>query len=146
MPPIIIVPDTRAGMKLFRDNGPSPSLLKDIRQTDMAGIRSASDIRLQVSGANTLHLWIGEFVTCATFGIIKKLNIPVLSRKTFSDQFTNSTDPDKPKIIPEHTMPVHIIIVHKAGVQPWRGTWIFTDMTRTTWKCLQRPLRTYLQL
>lgn len=80
----------------------------------MPEIRSASDTRLDVSRAITLNPCLGGLLTKVAFGVVNKFTKPVLLGPTFIDEITESIHPIEMNIIPHHSPPVAILMVHEA--------------------------------
>lgn len=80
----------------------------------MPEIQDACDRKLVVSGTITLHPRIADSPTRVAFGVVDELAVPVLLGTAFIDRFVNSIQPTERKIIPSHTPPIFILLIHDA--------------------------------
>lgn len=101
--PVVCVLDTGTGPNLTRTDVLDPGWVQNIHQRDVPEIRSASDTRLSVLGTITLHLRMGESRTCVMVGVVEKLAVPMLLRKTIIDRFIKQVNRTKGKL--SHTTP-----------------------------------------
>lgn len=98
MRPIVCVFDSSTAVNITRADVLHPSRLDSVLQRRMADICSASDTRLKMSAATTLHLHMGESYTRVSLGVLKKLVLLALLMMTYIDRFINSIHPVKRKL------------------------------------------------
>lgn len=98
MPQDICVYDTGAVPDLIQADAIELSRLNSICQDNKPKIWCASDKKLTMSTAITLHLQIGETRTIVAFGIVDKYTVPVLLRAIFINKFIRSIHPAERKI------------------------------------------------
>lgn len=112
--PNVIVFDTSTGPNLIRSDVFDASWLRSICQRDISNISSASDAKLRVSGIITLHRQMDESRTRLNFGNISELAVTVRVQTDYVDRFIKSMHPFKRKIVPFHSPPLSILMMHEA--------------------------------
>lgn len=111
--PVISVLNTGAGLHLTRADALGPNWLHSIHQRNMLEFQGASNTTIVGSWPITLHLSIGESRIRVTFGIADSFTVSVLLETTSIYKVIRKIHPAEGKIVPHHSPPVPVLIVHE---------------------------------